>query len=355
MEAMKKAILHSQYQAAKGVNKIQLSLYYAIGQYVSANSRHGHWGKHAIDTISLSLQRELPGLRGFSSPHIRSMRLFYETWSDVEDCSPLASKIDTNVLIRKCSPLASGISMDEFFGISFTHHMEIIRQTTSLEERAFYIHQTYLNHWSKYALRDHLKADDFHHRGMLPNNFSRAMADSHQALKAVSMFKDEYLLDFINVEQLDEQDREDIDERVVETSIVNNIKKFVMMFGRGFAFIGNQYRLMVGEKEFFVDLLFYNREISSLVAIELKAGEFKPSYLGQLNFYLQALDDQVRMPGENPSIGLVLCKNADKMVAEYAVRDYTKPMGVATYRTTKDMPKKLRDALPDIEELKKLL
>lgn len=181
------------------------------------------------------------------------------------------------------------------------------------------------------------------------------MADSHQALKAVSMFKDEYLLDFINVEQLDEQDREDIDERVVETSIVNNIKKFVMMFGRGFAFIGNQYRLMVGEKEFFVDLLFYNREISSLVAIELKAGEFKPSYLGQLNFYLQALDDQVRMPGENPSIGLVLCKNADKMVAEYAVRDYTKPMGVATYRTTKDMPKKLRDALPDIEELKKLL
>ena len=112
---------------------------------------------------------------------------------------------------------------------------------------------------------------------------------------------------------------------------------------------------MVGEKEFFVDLLFYNREISSLVAIELKAGEFKPSYLGQLNFYLQALDDQVRMPGENPSIGLVLCKNADKMVAEYAVRDYTKPMGVATYRTTKDMPKKPRDALPDIEELKKLL
>ena len=208
---------------------------------------------------------------------------------------------------------------------------------------------------TKYALRDHLKADDFHHRGMLPNNFSQAMADSHQALKAVSMFKDEYLLDFINVEQLDEQDREDIDERVVETSIVNNIKKFVMMFGRGFAFIGNQYRLMVGEKEFFVDLLFYNREISSLVAIELKAGEFKPSYLGQLNFYLQALDDQVRMPGENPSIGLVLCKNADKMVAEYAVRDYTKPMGVATYRTTKDMPKKLRDALPDIEELKKLL
>lgn len=356
IETIKFAILRSQYQAGKGANKIQLSLYFGIGKYVSVHSRKAHWGDGAIEVISLGLQKDLPGLRGFSARNIKYMRQFYEEWAMLENRQPVAAESEIQLtLLAIRQPMAAEFSFDEFLSIGFSHHIEILTKAKTIEERTYYIHRTFINHWSKYILRDHLKADDFHKIGYLPNNFNLTIPDAKQALKAANMFKDEYLLDFINVEQLGERDIEDVDEKVVELGIVNNIKKFIMMFGRGFTFIGNQYRLVVGDKEFFVDLLFFNREISALVAIELKGGDFKPSYLGQLNFYLQALDDQVRLPNENPTIGLVLCKEADRTVAEYAVRDYTKPMGVATYRTSKDMPKKLRDALPDIEDLKKLL
>ena len=181
------------------------------------------------------------------------------------------------------------------------------------------------------------------------------MPSYKQALKAIVMFKDEYLLDYINTEELGARDSDDVDERVIEQSIVHNIKNFIMTFGQDFSFIGNQYRVVVGDKELFIDLLFYNRELQSLVAVELKAGDFKAAYLGQLHIYLQALDDYVRKPYENPSIGIILCKSADRTFVEYAVRDYDKPMGVATYLTSADMPERLRKALPDIDQLQQLL
>ena len=175
------------------------------------------------------------------------------------------------------------------------------------------------------------------------------------ARKAVMMFKDQYLLDYINVEQIDERDIEDIDERVVEKQIVNNVKKFIMTFGLDFAFIGNQYHLEIYGVESFPDLLFFNRELNALVVIELKTGDFKTSYLGQLMGYLSILDSKVKKAHENPSIGIVLCKSANKEYVEFIIQDYNKPMGVATYTTSADMPENLRNALPDIEELKKLL
>jgi RecB family endonuclease NucS len=180
------------------------------------------------------------------------------------------------------------------------------------------------------------------------------LPDTKQALKAVCSFKDEYLLDFINVEELNEQE-EDLDEKIVEKAIVANVKKFIMTFGQDFCFIGNQYRMEVAGEEMFIDLLFFNRELNSLVAVELKSGKFRTSYLGQLNTYLSALDTYIRKPHENPSIGIILCREMNQTFVEFAVRDYNKPMGVATYRASKDMPERLRNALPDIEELKKLL
>ena len=174
-------------------------------------------------------------------------------------------------------------------------------------------------------------------------------------LKALNMFKDEYLLDFINVEEIGERDIEDIDERVVEKEIIHNIKNFIMTFGRDFAFVGNQYHLEAFTEDFFPDLLFFNRELNCLVVIELKTGKFKPSYLGQLMAYLRILDDKVKKLHENPSIGIVLCKSANKEFVEYVIQDYAKPMGVATYRLNSEMPEKLRNALPDVEDLKKLL
>ena len=363
---IKEAILRSQYRAASSVNKEQLSLYYGIGKYVSENSRHGFWGKGAIETISQQLQKELPGLRGFSASNIKNMRSFYEEWSPVINRQPSAddfktltvvseSELNENLLLVEVrQPMADEFNWSDFFAIGFSHHIEIMAKAKTLEARLFYIHESATRFWNKYTLRDYLKADLYNHRGTLPNNFTSTIASAQQALKAVNAFKDEYLLDFINVEELDTQD-EDLNERVLEKSIVDNIKRFILTFGQDFIFVGNQYRLEVSGEEMFVDLLFFNRELNSLVAVELKSGKFRSSYLGQLSIYLSALDTYVRKPHENPAIGILLCRDINQSFVEFAIRDYDKPMGVATYRATKDMPERLRNVLPDIEELKKLL
>ena len=200
-----------------------------------------------------------------------------------------------------------------------------------------------------------MRADFYHNQGTFSNNFMAKLPNAEFARRAILSFKDEYILDFINVEELGARDIEDVDERVVENKIMQNIKNFIMTFGRDFAFVGNQYRVEVLGHVHFIDLLFYNRELSCLVAVELKTGVFKTAYLGQLNGYLNILDDYVRKPNENRSIGILLCKSVDKVYAEYMVRTYENPMGVAAFKTADDMPEKLRKALPNIEELKKLL
>ena len=357
VKTIKEAILRSQYRAAASVNKEQLSLYYGIGRYVSENSRTGFWGKGAIEQISSLLQKELPGLRGFSATSIRNMRIFYEEWDKVLNHQPTADDLVLNeklLLVEIHQPLADEFNWADFLSIGFSHHTEIISKAKTLEARLFYIHECATRYWSKYTLRDYLKADLYSHRGTLPNNFAQTLPDTKQALKAVCSFKDEYLLDFINVEELNEQE-EDLDEKIVEKAIVTNVKKFIMTFGQDFSFIGNQYRVEVAGEEMFIDLLFFNRELNSLVAVELKSGKFRTSDLGQLNTYLSALDTYIRKPHENPSIGIILCREMNQTFVEFAVRDYNKPMGVATYRASKDMPERLRNALPDIEDLKKLL
>ena len=373
--AIKEAILRSQYRAVSSVNKELLSLYYGIGRYVSLNSRDGFWGTGAIEQISQMLQTELPGLRGFSPENMRKMRHFYEEWASVLNWSPMATNLqnEENQITTNQPPLATNLDVNEnllfsvirlsvadkfewsnFLQISFSHHVEILNKTKTLEERLFYIHECAVNFWSKYTLRDCLRSDLYNKRGTLPNNFTQTMPNVERALKAIGVFKDEYLLDYINVEQLDEVEK-DLDERVIENSIVANIKKFIMTVGRDFSFVGNQYRIEVAGEELFIDLLFFNRELNALVAIELKTGKFRASYLGQLNLYLSALDEYVRKPHENASIGIILCKEMNHTFVQFAVRDYTKPMGVATYRTAEEIPEKWRHALPDINEMKNLL
>lgn len=218
-----------------------------------------------------------------------------------------------------------------------------------------YIHKTAEEHLQVDKLTSLIKTGDYMHCDKMPSNFPKTISDATLARKAVMMFKDEYLLDFINVEEIGERDIADVDEKVVEQKIVENIKKFIMTFGNDFAFIGNQYHLEIHGVEHFPDLLFFNRELNAMVVVELKTGEFKTSYLGQLMGYLSILDAKVKKPHENPSIGIVLCKSANKDYVEFVIQDYNKPMGVATYTTSEEMPEKLRNALPDIEELKKLL
>lgn len=364
VQTIKTAILQSQSRAVRMISGTQLSLYFGVGLYVSANSRQGTWGTGAIDEISQQLRRELPGLRGFSSQNIRNMRQFAEFWQAYLNHSPMASKMGIEDIhseieydrfsLAKWSPLAYEINRDEFLGISFSHHMEILHKTKNIDEVLFCIHEAVTHQWDKYTLRDVLKVGIPKPDNTAPNNFLQTIPSTRQAMKAIRMFKDEYLLDYINVEDIDAQE-EDVDERLVEQRIIQNIKRFIMTLGRDFTFVGNQYHLEIYGEEMWSDLLFFNRELNALVAIELKIGKFKPIYLGQLYAYLQVLDDKVRKPHENPSIGIVLCKSANQAYAEYAVRDYNKPMGVATYKTISEMPKEMQQTLPDIEELKKLM
>lgn len=380
-ETIKTAILQGQYEAAKGVNRIQLAVYFGIGKYVSLNTRKGVWGTGALEAISQLLRKELPGLKGYSATQLREMRLFYEAWQILDPNSSVMTDESSNQTLIDSAPANSSVMTDElqtadnqidiyhaiqipnladfpvedFFKVPFTHHTQIRTINTSLDARYYYIHRTSEEHLTTRALEKLIKDDAYGHRESIPSNFKKTIPQADLARKAVMMFKDSYLLDFINVEQIGEREAIDVDERVVERQIVQNVKQFIMTFGRDFTFVGNQYHLEVYGVEHFPDLLFFNRELNALVVVELKTGEFKTSYLGQLMGYLSILDAKVKKPHENPAIGIVLCKEANREFVEFVIRDYNKPMGVATYKTTTDMPEELRRTLPDIEELKKLL
>ena len=364
VQVIKNAILQSQQRALVAINQEQLALYYGIGRYISENTRNGSWGNGILEAISAQLRKELPGLRGFSVPNLRKMRLFYEEWQLLSDNSfvptnELANEqqnsfVPTNELPIVQFKIEADFPISAFLNIGFTHHYAIISKVKDIEERKFYI-QFAANTKAKVEdLELVIKSDLYHHQGNLPNNFRNTIPDQLQAFRAIAMFKDEYLLDFINTEELFVRDK-DRDERLIEQSIVQNVKNFIMTFGKDFTFVGNQYRLEKFGVEEYPDLLFFNRELVALVCVELKDGPFKPAYLGQLAAYLRILDDEVRKPNENPSIGIILCRSANKKFVEYVIQDYDRPMGVATYKTAADMDERLKRLLPSVEDLEKLL
>jgi predicted nuclease of restriction endonuclease-like (RecB) superfamily len=199
------------------------------------------------------------------------------------------------------------------------------------------------------SLKSHIRADEFNKYGALPNNFTLTIPDTKNASKAVRSFKDEYFFDYVDF------DDDEPGERVLEAELISEIKKFIMTFGSGFCFVEDQYRLAVDGEDFYVDLVFFNRDLHCLVAVELKRGKFKPEYLGQLNFYLSALDKFAKRPDENKSIGLLLCKKMSKPVVELAVQDFGKPMGVATYKTVTDIPEPYQSLSPVIEGVQQIL
>lgn len=376
VDAIKTAILQGQYEAVKDVNRVQLAVYYAIGKYLYKNTKRFAWGSSVMDKISEQLRKELPGLRGFSSSNLYEMRKFYEAWIMLDIDFPVTTG-EIDATSKTNFPVATGelqssdnqidiyhtikipnlseFPVEDFFKVPFSHHSRLITLCKNLDARYYYIHHTAEEHLSVEALERLIKQQAYENHGNLPNNFAQTLSSSSVARKAVMMFKDSYALNFINVEEIGERDKEDVDERVVEQQIVQNIKKFIMTFGKDFTFVGNQYHLEIYGVELFPDLIFFNRELNALVVVELKTGEFKTGYLGQLMSYLQILDDHVKKPHENSSIGIVLCKSANKAYVEYVIKEYNKPMGVATYKTREEMPENLRKALPDIEDLRKLL
>ncbi len=364
VQVIKDAILQSQQRALKAINQEQLALYYGIGRYISINTRKKNWGKGFIDSVSEQLRKELPGLRGFSAPSMRKMRTFYEEWMMLSDNSFVETNkielpeensfVGTNKLPQVHFSIDADFPIAAFMSIGFSHHYAIVSKVKDIEQRKFYIQFAADTKAKVEDLEQLIDEDLFHHQGDLPNNFRRTIPSHLQAYRAITMFKDEYLLDYINTEELFVRDK-DRDEKVIEQGIINNVKNFIMTFGKDFTFVGNQYHLEKFGVEQFPDLLFFNRELACLVVVELKDGPFQTSYLGQLAGYLRILDDEVRKPNENPSIGIILCKSANKKYVEYVIQDYNRPMGVATYKTSADMDDKLKKLLPPVEDLEKLI
>ncbi len=333
--ALKQTILQSQYNAAKLVNTQLVQLYFFLGAAISRKAQQANWGDKVLETISAELQKELKHLRGFSAENIRKMKRFYEAyplmlascdlakqmiqsadgetaaiWSAVPTKletsiqSPLATKLEIG------SPLANQLATD-FWSVSFTNHFAIINKLNKLEERLWFIGEAARNNWSSRVLENHLK-NKIHLQKPLQSNFEQQLPEQTK-MQAIAQFRDEYLLDFLSIDDTD-------DERLIENKIVQNIKEFILNLGKGFAFIGNQHKLTLQNREYFTDLLFFNRELQALVAIELKRNEFKPEHAGKLNFYLNLLDKQVRLPHENYSIGIVLCKEKNNVIVEYALQ-----------------------------------
>jgi predicted nuclease of restriction endonuclease-like (RecB) superfamily len=344
---LKQRIIQSRYIAARLANREQLLLYFKTGEMLAKKIAASEWGAKVLERIAKDLQKQLPGLRGFSARNLRSMRLFYTEYHDVIIWQSVTAKLRASDDSTLLPTIRVDRIKEHFWGISFTHHLLLLNKCQANEERFFYIEQASTQFWSVRLLEHHIEAGLYKHRGKLPNNFAATLPDQMKP-SALEVFQDEYLMDFIA-----EEDTED--ERVFESKVVAEIKSFILRIGKGFCFIGNQYRLEVGGEEFFVDLLFFNRHLQSLVAFELKRGKFKPGYAGQLNFYLNVLDEKVKLPHENASIGIVLCKEKNNTVVEFAVRSIDKAMGVATYRTTKEVPKELEGILPDAAELARLL
>ena len=372
VDIIKTAILQSQARAAKAVNQEQLALYYGIGRYISANTRNKNWGTGAIETISKRLRLELPGLRGFGMSSLKNMRIFYEAWQMIEPNSPIAigelegnaselgketsETIDNQGDVIHQLQLANlpNFPLTEFLSISFTHHIRILENAKDTDERMFYIRYCHNYKPTTDDLPGIIKKQDlYHHQDKMPNNFLATIPDYKKAYRAIRMFKDEYLLDFINVEELGMHD-EDVNESVIESNIVHNVKNFIMTFGRGFTFSGSQVHFDKLGHDHWIDLLFFNRDLNRTVVFELKNGGFKVAYLAQLSAYLRILNDDDRRDHEEAPIGIILCKEADKDYAGYIMQDFRQPMGVATYKTADEMDPELLKALPPKEELQRV-
>ena len=371
---IKLAILQARARAAQLSNVEALKLYFFVGGYISKKTRSAKWGTGAINALSERLQVELPGLRGFAASNIKRMRELFEAWADILQIRPLpmgefkepSLSVMNTTGEKVISPLfeirpsAMGEldenDMDAFFRIGFTHHSLIVEKIKSIDERLYYIHACAKNQWTVDTLRNHLRADDYHHIGALPNNFEKTLSPMALATQAVSSFRDEYLLDLVNLDNVDATKDEDIDERVLSKALVIDVEKTIQALGGDdFCFIGREKRLVYSNEEFFIDLLFFHRGLQALIAVELKMGKFRPSYLGQLEFYLSALDELIRKPNENPSIGLILCEKMNKGVVEFAIRDKSKPLGIATYQTLHDIPKPYQTLAPVIEGVRRVL
>ncbi|MGI2228977.1 PDDEXK nuclease domain-containing protein [Burkholderia vietnamiensis] len=323
LAAVKERIQSAQYAALRAVNKELVGLYWDIGRMIVERQQSEGWGKAVVAQLAADLQADYPGTGGFSASNLWRMKGFFETYNDTAKLAPLVREI------------------------GWSHNLLILERCKENQEREFYLRMTRKFGWSKNVLAHQIDNQSYEKSLLGQTNFDKTLTPALRAQAKLAV-KDEYAFDFL---ELGEQHSE----RELERALIARIEDFLRAMGGMYAFMGSQYRLEVDGEEFFIDLLLFHRRLRALVAIELKIGKFVPEFVGKMQFYLAALDTQVRQEDENLSIGIILCKEKTRTIVEYALRDARKPIGVATYEITKTLPKKLKDQLPSPEAIARLL
>jgi len=320
---IKERIRSAQYEALKAVNKELIGLYWDIGRMIVERQVVEGWGKAVVKQLATDLQTEFPGVGGFSASNLWRMKAFFEAYTGHEKLAPLVREI------------------------AWSHNLVIMERCKDPLEREFYLRMTRKFGWSKNVLIHQIDNQSYEKSMLGQTNFDKAMTPELRAQAKLAV-KDEYTFDFLEL-------GEEYSELELERALIARIEHFLRAMGGMFAFMGSQYRLEVDGKEFFIDLLLFHRRLRCLVAIELKVGDFQPEFVGKMQFYLAALDRQVRQEDENPSIGIILCKEKSRTIVEYALHNASNPIGVATYEITRTLPKALKGQLPSPKDIAHLL
>ena len=314
-------IRSAQYEALKAVNKEMIALYWEVGKRITEQQTALGWGKSVVENLSRDIQKEFPGIKGFGVSNMWDMARFYTEYQSNEILQPLVGEI------------------------SWSKHIVILTKCKETQQRQFYILATKKYGWTKDVLINKIEAKTYENYLLGQSNFDNTLPDKIKN-QAILALKDEYTFDLVGL-------AEEHSEYELEQAIIKNIRAFLMEFGTDFSFIGNQYRLEVDGKEYFIDLLLYNRRLQAMIAIELKIGEFQPEYKGKMEFYLNILNDTVKLPHENPAIGIIICKSKSRMIVEYALKSSNMPIGVATYSLSSELPEAYKKLLPTSEEIAK--
>jgi predicted nuclease of restriction endonuclease-like (RecB) superfamily len=320
---LKQRIYTAQQRATLAVNHELVLLYWQIGRSILERQANEGWGSKVVEALARDLRHAFPEMKGFSPRNLKYMRAFAEAWPDGEFVQAALAQLP------------------------WYHQLALLDKLQTAEERQWYAAQALENGWSRNVLVMQIETDLRQRTGNAVTNFSQRLPQPQSDLARESL-KDPYRLDFLGLGK-------EAQERAIEDALVKHVTQFLMELGAGFAFVGRQVHVEVGDKDFYIDLLFYHLKLRCYVVVELKAGEFQPEYVGKLNFYLSAVDSQFKYPGDNPSLGLLLCKSRDKVVAEYALRDMNKPIGVAEYQLVQALPKDLQTDLPRIEDIEREL
>lgn len=320
IEQIKQEIKLAQYRAALHVNTELIMLYHSIGCIIND---HKEWGNKFIENLAADIRMELPDSTGYSVRNLKYMAKFAKMFPDTEIVQAVLAQI------------------------TWYHNITLMDKVKDPDILVWYAEQTAKNGWSRNVLVHQIESGLYQRQAVAEKvtNFERRLPASQSELATQTM-KDPYIFDFIPF-------KEDMVERDIERALVQDVTKLLLELGTGFAFLGNQYHLNVGGDDFYIDLLFYNLNLRCYVVIELKTGEFKPEYAGQLNFYLSAVDGILKHPQDNPTIGLLLCKSKNNLVAEYSLKDMSKPIGVSEYRVTNSLPTELEKQLPSVEDIQK--